>query len=103
MKKRVIIGTDVSKLTLDHAIKTSEAHLKTANNPNGYREWLKWALGYGNKEDLWVVMEHTGYYSYQFELFLHRQEILYTKPPNPKNLFCATYLIISAQWQHTKG
>ncbi len=79
MKKRVIIGTDVSKLTLDHAIKTSEAHLKTANNPNGYREWLKWALGYGNKEDLWVVMEHTGYYSYQFELFLHQQEILYTK------------------------
>lgn len=79
MQKRVIIGTDVSKLTLDHAIKTSEAHLKTANNPKGYREWLKWALGYGNKEDLWVVMEHTGYYSYQFELFLHRQEILYTK------------------------
>ncbi len=79
MKKRVIIGTDVSKLTLDHAIKTSEAHLKTANNPKGFREWLKWALGYGNKEDLWVVMEHTGYYSYQFELFLHRQEILYTK------------------------
>jgi len=79
MKKRVIIGTDVSKLTLDHAIKTSEAHLKTANNPKGYREWLKWALGYGNKEDLWVVMEHTGYYSYQFELFLHEQEILYTK------------------------
>jgi transposase len=79
MQKRVIIGTDVSKLTLDHAIKTSEAHLKTANNPNGYREWLKWASGYGNKEDLWVVMEHTGYYSYQFELFLHQQEILYTK------------------------
>jgi transposase len=79
MKKRVIIGTDVSKLTLDHAIKTSEAHLKTANNSKGYREWLKWALGYGNKEDLWVVMEHTGYYSYQFELFLHQQEILYTK------------------------
>ncbi len=79
MQKRVIIGTDVSKLTLDHAIKTSEAHLKTANNPKGYKEWLKWALGYGNKEDLWVVMEHTGYYSYQFELFLHQQQILYTK------------------------
>lgn len=79
MQKRVIIGTDVSKLTLDHAIKTSEAHLKTANNPKGYKEWLKWALGYGNKEDLWVVMEHTGYYSYQFELFLQGQQIVYSK------------------------
>jgi hypothetical protein len=56
MQKPVIIGTDVSKLTLDHAIKTSEAHLKTPNNPKGYKQWLKWALGFGSKEELWVVM-----------------------------------------------
>jgi transposase len=79
MQKPVIIGTDVSKLTLDHAIKTSEAHVKIPNNPKGYKQWLKWALGFGNKEDLWVVMEHTGYYSYQFELFLQEQQIVYTK------------------------
>jgi transposase len=79
MQKPVIIGTDVSKLTLDHAIKTNEAHLKTANNLKGYKQWLKWALGFGNKEDLWVVMEHTGYYSYRFELFLQDQQIVYTK------------------------
>jgi transposase len=40
---------------------------------------LRWALSFGGKEDLWVVMEHTGYYSYQFELFLHQQKIRYTK------------------------
>ena len=40
---------------------------------------MKWALGFGGKEDLWVVMEHTGYYSYQFELFLQDQQIVYTK------------------------
>jgi transposase len=79
MQKPVIIGTDVSKLTLDHAIKTSEAHVKTTNNAKGYKQWLKWALAYGGKEDLWVVMEHTGYYSYQFELFLQEQQIVYTK------------------------
>ena len=50
MKKRVIIGTDVSKLTLDHAIKTNESHLKTVNNPKGYKEWLKWALSYAEKK-----------------------------------------------------
>ena len=79
MQKPVFIGTDVSKLTLDHAIKTSEAHVKTANNLKGFKQWLKWTLGFGGKEDLWVVMEHTGYYSYQFELFLQGQHIVYTK------------------------
>ena len=57
MEKHVFIGTDVSKLTLDHAIKTSEAHVKTPNNLKGFKQWLKWALGFGRKEELWVVMD----------------------------------------------
>jgi transposase len=79
MQKLVIIGTDVSKLTLDHGIHTTMSHCKTSNNLKGFKAWLKWALSFGSKEDLWVVMEHTGYYSYQFELFLHQQQIRYTK------------------------
>ena len=79
MQKQVIIGTDVSKLTLDHGIHTAMAHSKTSNDLKGFKTWLRWALSFGGKEDLWVVMEHTGYYSYQFELFLHQQKIRYTK------------------------
>lgn len=79
MQKPVIIGTDVSKLTLDHGIHTAMAHCKTSNDLKGFKAWLKWALSFGSKEDVWVVMEHTGYYSYQFELFLHEQQIRYTK------------------------
>jgi transposase len=79
MQKHVIIGTDVSKLTLDHGIHTAMAHSKTSNDLKGFKTWLRWALSFGGKEDLWVVMEHTGYYSYQFELFLHQQKIRYTK------------------------
>ncbi len=79
MQKLLIIGTDVSKLTLDHGIHTTMAHCKTSNDLKGFKAWLKWALSFGSKEDLWVVMEHTGYYSYQFELFLHEQQIRYTK------------------------
>jgi transposase len=55
------------------------AHSKTSNDLKGFKTWLRWALSFGGKEDLWVVMEHTGYYSYQFELFLHQQKIRYTK------------------------
>jgi transposase len=79
MQKQIIIGTDVSKLTLDHAIHTTSKHIQTSNNTKGFRMWLSWALQFGSKDELWVVMEHTGYYSCQFELFLHQQQIRYTK------------------------
>lgn len=81
MQNFIFIGTDVSKLTLDHGIHTRMVHQKTANNPAGFKSWLRWALQFGSREQIWVVMEHTGYYSYQFELFLHQQQICYTKVP----------------------
>lgn len=79
MENKVIIGTDVSKLTLDNAVNTSGIHIKVDNTVKGFRQWLKWALGFGSKDQLHVVMEHTGYYSYQFELFLQSRQIAYTK------------------------
>lgn len=79
MQNFIFIGTDVSKLTLDHGNHQAMAHQKTSNNNVGFKSWLKWALQFGAKEQLWVVMEHTGYYSYQFELFLHLHQIRYTK------------------------
>jgi transposase len=79
MQNLIIIGTDVSKLTLDHGLHTAMAHYKTTNNDKGFKDWLRWALRFGSKEQLWVIMEHTGYYSYQFELFLHLHQIRYTK------------------------
>jgi len=79
MQNLTIIGTDVSKLTLDNAVKTVKSHYKVTNNQQGFNKWLKWALSFTEKDLLWVVMEHTGYYSYQFELFLAAQSIKYTK------------------------
>lgn len=79
MQKLLIIGTDVSKLTLDHGLHTAMAHCKTSNDLKGFKAWLQWAVKFGSKEELWVIMEHTGYYSYQFELFLHGHQIRYTK------------------------
>jgi transposase len=79
MQNKVIIGTDVSKLSLDNAIKTAGAYCRVVNTSKGFKQWLTWALAFGIKEELHVVMEHTGYYSYQFELFLQAQKIAYTK------------------------
>jgi transposase len=79
MQNFIFIGTDVSKFTLDHGIHKVMVHQKTANNKEGFKSWLKWAFQFGSREQLWVVMEHTGYYCYQFELFLHQHQIRYSK------------------------
>lgn len=81
MEKRTIIGVDVSKMTLDSALSQTKAHLKIPNSPAGFTRWLKWALSLSTAAELWVVMEHTGYYSFQFELFLQQQAITYSKVP----------------------
>jgi hypothetical protein len=56
MQNFIFLGTDVSKLTLDHGIHTVMVHQKTANNSEGFKTWLKWALQFGPKEQFWVVM-----------------------------------------------
>lgn len=81
MQKRTIIGVDVSKMTLDSAFSPTKAHLKIPNTPAGFKRWLKWALSLSVSAAPWVVMEHTGYYSFQFELFLQQQGITYSKVP----------------------
>ncbi|WP_216647578.1 hypothetical protein, partial [Chitinophaga sp. SYP-B3965] len=60
----------------------AKSHQKTPNNPAGFKQWLKWALSLSTAAELWVVMEHTGYYSCQFELFLQEQSIPYSKVHN---------------------
>src|SRR5438067_2415934 len=79
MENKVIIGTDVSKLTLDNSVNTTRIHQVVDNSTKGFKQWLKWALQFGVKDQLHVVMEHTGYYSYQFELFLQTHRIVYSK------------------------
>jgi hypothetical protein len=48
MQNFIFIGTDVSKLTLDHGIHTAMVHEKTTNNSEGFKSWLKWAVVGGN-------------------------------------------------------
>jgi transposase len=82
MKQSLIVGVDVSKSTLDMFFKPSDHWLKVDNNVRGYKQWFK-ALKQQLSEDceVLVVMEHTGYYSRQFELFLRKHCLGYCKIP----------------------
>jgi transposase len=84
MKKQHIIGIDVSKLTLDcHLYGSSTGVLTISNSITGFKMFLKWIQAEVNKEvdTVFVVMEHTGYYTHEFEKFLHKKNIAYCKKP----------------------
>ena len=82
--KKVIIGIDVSKLTLDVGHYTSEGRVKSncvviENNSTGYNDMLTWLKKKKFKlKDLLICMEHTGIYTDQLTKFLEKKKIQYT-------------------------
>lgn len=74
-----IVGADLSKKTIDFATPQGK-HIQTENSKAGFKRWLKWLSELSIPvEQCWVVMEHTGVYSFQLELFLHQQGIRFSK------------------------
>jgi transposase len=80
-KKSFVIGVDVSKLTLDAHCYGKTHCLLVGNNPSGHRSFLKWIKKQISKdvEEVLVVMEYAGMYTYGFEKFLHVQGVDYVK------------------------
>jgi len=83
MKKKFIIGADISKLTVDvHC--HGQIEIKTINNDaKGYKQLLQWLKKQVTNDisSIIVVMEYTGIYTYSFERFLHAHNIDYVKRP----------------------
>jgi transposase len=78
----VILGVDVSKLTLDICCADRGQYLKIDNNTKGFGTFKKWCKT--NEVDLketLVVMEHTGGYEYRFIQFCESQSIPYCRIP----------------------
>lgn len=80
MKECLIIGVDISKSTLDIFTKPTGIAMTISNNLQGFKKWfgmLKKQLG--DWQEVLVIMEHTGRYSWLFELFLRSKKIGYCK------------------------
>ena len=80
MKLIHIIGADISKKSIDLFCHGLHEHLKIKNDVIGFKKmqlWLK--MLELNAKGLVIVMEHTGYYSFHFENFLHQNEIRFCK------------------------
>jgi transposase len=78
----VILGVDVSKLTLDISCSERNVYLKIGNCSKGFRDFKKWCKtnDMDLKETL-VVMEYTGGYEYRFIQFCESLSISYCRIP----------------------
>lgn len=80
--KEIIVGVDVSKKTLDIFIKPTGKSFAINNDRAGFKSLIKHVgLCSKVKQDILVLMEHTGKYSLQFEIFLSKAGIEFCKLP----------------------
>lgn len=81
MQKKFIIGADISKSTIDVHCFGKSACLTISNNLKGFKELLKWIKKHITVRfnDVIIVMEYTGIYTYNFENYLHDHALDYVK------------------------
>lgn len=80
MKINHIIGADISKKSIDLFCHGLHEHLKIKNDVSGFKKMQLWLTKFELvTKDLVIVMEHTGYYSYHFEGFLHQNQVGFCK------------------------
>ena len=84
MKKMYIIGVDISKNTFDfHCYGHSVTPEPVTNNAKGFRQFEKWMKLQVSKakQEVLIVMEYTGIYTYNIERFLDEHGWQYVKRP----------------------
>lgn len=83
MKIKEAVGIDISKLTFDARVHTSQAYQKFDNQTRGYRDLISWV--YKNtsspREEVIFVFEHTGLYSHQLSVYLTSKNIPFLMVP----------------------
>jgi len=77
MKKKDVIGIDVSKLTIDAYVKIAQVHAEFSNDNKGFRQLVKWIKKHTDCqiEELLICFETTGLYSLQLASFLSQINI----------------------------
>ncbi len=91
MEYKAFVGIDISKETIDVAVRTKTmkdaVHKQFENNSSGFKEMLAWTkkqTGINNAETFFC-MEHTGVYCLPIACYLHQKELVY-RLENPYHL-----------------
>ena len=83
MDFKEFIGIDVSKLTIDACIHSSQDVNVFENNSKGYKKLIKWIEKNSsfNLKNTIVVFEHTGLYSYNLSVFCEDNKLSFVALP----------------------
>jgi transposase len=82
MKEMLVVGVDVSKITLDFFTKPSALSMTISNEREGFKQWWAEMIKVLKPDTrVMVIMEHTGMYSSKLESFLKEQGVEYCKIP----------------------
>lgn len=83
MKIMETVGIDISKLTFEARVHTSQAYQAFDNENKGYQDLVSWAYKNSSfsKEEIVFVFEHTGLYSHQLSVYLTSREIPFVMVP----------------------
>lgn len=81
-RKEIFIGVDVSKETLDVAVRGTKNHIRIANSSEGFKQLQAWLRSLGlSIVDCWLVLEYTGGYEYRLVQFCQAKNITFTRVP----------------------
>jgi transposase len=83
MKIMETVGIDISKLTFEARVHTSQAYQAFDNETKGYQDLVSWAYKNSSfsKEEIVFVFEHTGLYSHQLSVYLSSRKIPFFMVP----------------------
>jgi len=83
MNIKETIGIDMSKLTFDARIHSSQIESEFQNDKKGYKKLVDWAYKNSDlpKENIIFVFEHTGLYSHGLSVYLASKDIAFLIVP----------------------
>jgi len=83
MKIKEVIGIDISKLSNEACIHTSQLALNFENNKNGFKRVITWVQKNTRckPEEIMYSFEHTGMYSFQLALFFTKKQYQFIITP----------------------
>jgi transposase len=83
MKIKETVGIDISKLSFDARVHTSQEHQVFDNQEDGFKDLISWAYGKTafSTDEVIFVFEHTGLYSHQLALYLESKGIPFLMVP----------------------
>lgn len=81
-RKEIFIGVDVSKETLDVAVRGTKNHIRIANSSEGFKQLQAWLNSLAiSLVNCWFVLEYTGGYEYRLVQFCQSKKVTFTRVP----------------------